>query len=665
MPDDIFQYMYDDPCAPRIPKIPLQKFDNYQIYSLILCDYPFKKIGIDKTMTSYASGDNGISFDGSFFYSTGKSFNNPDPIDYFRPNPAIKVIAYQRFSPDRVTVNFDEIANKLNIKPHNYRVYRYVSASNIIKSTSDTFANAPSPPNIILEYYDLASDTNELDPNQYSHVRRDHYTAPRNNNPRTSSNTYTLLQDIYTTVGALPPAQLDMYAVINGYSEDPRTKPSNFPEITPSEDGELLISYYRQNTLEKIPNLTSLDWYSHSIKLTKGEPIRLLIINPVFGTLNIKGDSQLVDDVKTQLLGTEVGRYKWSDFYVENIDTLVNHWKQIYNNYTIQPAPSPSLGSFYNILIEHQQPFIRLLSANNNYWDNDDTNYPDIQVPNTDPNMGFIGALPPVLSVSKQQAYNWHIKPQPDGSIGDLEMDGIRTIEMHRAFNCGKWGINPDDSTKPRKDDLGWRIQRINEVLGIRVGTDGKFDPDKEKKIVRQVIPAKQKLDAEKIGVNCFGVDGMVVKRINNRFNGDKIESDQCVIVQDVLQLIQEYHEQHNLAVGLQESSAIEIKDGKDKEGKSKARFDNQLGLLVEMFNLLSSANEMTRSALISSLVTQSQTNELIAGLGLPSVTKTIPIEIDKKVTQLPYKGIAPHRSISQEVATCTANVGIVLGQLI
>jgi hypothetical protein len=73
----------------------------------------------------------------------------------------------------------------------------------------------------------------------------------------------------------------------------------------------------------------------------------------------------------------------------------------------------------------------------------------------------------------------------------------------------------------------------------------------------------------------------------------------------------------------------------------------------------------MTRAALVSSLVTQSQTNELIAGLGLPSVTKTIPIKIGKKVRQVPFKGIAAHRSIAQEVATCTYNVGIVLGQVL
>jgi hypothetical protein len=73
----------------------------------------------------------------------------------------------------------------------------------------------------------------------------------------------------------------------------------------------------------------------------------------------------------------------------------------------------------------------------------------------------------------------------------------------------------------------------------------------------------------------------------------------------------------------------------------------------------------MIRSALVSSLVAQGQTTELIAAMGLPSVTKTIPVEIDGKMNDLPYKGVAAHRSISQEIAVCTQNVGIIAGQLI
>ena len=335
------------------------------------------------------------------------------------------------------------------------------------------------------------------------------------------------------------------------------------------------------------------------------------------------------------------GKYRFADLLPENIADLFVKWNSLFD---------ANNSNSVNGIVATQTYKLRSITANNNWWNNGIIEN-DIEVDYSHP----------MFTVNNDRAYNWHIAPQTDDSTGSLTMDSPRIKEIHAALNAAKWSTNPDDANEPRQDDLGWRIERMNEVLGIRVGTDLTFDPVKEKAMVRRVVNSSQKLDPKKVGVNNFGSDGMVVKRINNRFKGkEEIVSDQCVIVQDLLQLIQEYQEQHNLAVGIQESSAIEI-----KEGKNRARFDNQLGLLVELFNLLTSANEMTRATLISSLVSQSQTNEIIAGLGLPSVTKTIPVSIDKKVTQLPYKGIAPHRSISQEVATCTANVGIVLGQLL
>jgi hypothetical protein len=238
---------------------------------------------------------------------------------------------------------------------------------------------------------------------------------------------------------------------------------------------------------------------------------------------------------------------------------------------------------------------------------------------------------------------------------------GEKVTAIWKALGGNKYGTNNIDNTKDRVTNLGFLVERIAKVLGIRFDDNGKIEVDKEKATVRKVIDKSKNIDSEKVGVNSFGEGGMVVKRINNRFSHKgEIVSDQCVVLQDIPDLIQEYFEQSNLALGIQESSAIEI-----KQGTTAARFNSQLELLIELVNLMSSSNEMTRAALVSSLVTQSQTNELIAGLGLPSVTKTIPVKIDKKVTQLPFKGIAAHRSISQEIATCTYNVGIATGQLL
>jgi hypothetical protein len=628
---DIAEYMPLDAYTPSEPKTLLQRFDNYQIYDLYTLETIYAKNRTEwKPKVFYNSN--------STFFTTflvKEIINQVTPISN-------RLFSVQKYAPTAITFNMYNLIERCSA---------YQFPSHVTGRYGTSWRSAV--------------------PSEYS---LDNVFLFVGGNVETSGSSYEFYTIVPEILPPLPPIFLDLAI---GYSLDTRIK-TDLIKFTAPKNEQITVSYYRRNHLEGIDNLTSFDWNTFSLELIAGKTYTIDCKGIVLGTLNVSSQDIIENIVESEpvlntypqiyyLIDGDISAFSdWIEIYQSNIDSMVDIPAYPTEYISNGVVPGISYQSQYTVPVFFsrtewisQPSKISRIAANNNYWNNDSTNYADINYLEGGFNNFFF------FLINRQTAYNLHIKEQLDGSIGELNMDSIRTIEIHAALNAGKWGINTDDPTKTRKDDLGWRIQRICEVLGIRVGTDGKFDPVKEKKIVRQVISAKEKLDAEKVGVNNFGDGGMVVKRINNRFNGDKIESDQCVIIHDLLQLIQEYHEQHNLAIGLQESSAIEIKDPKDKEGKNRARFDNQLGLLLEMFNLLSSANEMTRANLISSLITQSQTNEVIAGLGLPSVTKTIPIEIDKKVSQVPYKGIAAHRSISQEIATCTYNVGIVLGQLL
>jgi hypothetical protein len=465
----------------------------------------------------------------------------------------------------------------------------------------------------------------------------------------------------------------------SGYLADER-KILNNPTIIPQQSSVIDIAYYRENKLEQVSDVRSIDWMTYQCSLIENVPYELPIVDCVLGTLQVN------DSLKTIIKDTLVdsSKYPLKYFFVDELPDLFLTWNAIYNNPT-------------NVSLETRT--LRVIGANNNHWNNR-------PIPTADLNFDITH---PMFAIDNQRAYDWHIAPQSDGSYGNLLMDSPRTIEIHTALNAGqylletpaivgtgtidnpqtpaahrldwyiknsagskitaiwkalggdKYGVNELDNTKDRVTNLGFLVERIAKVLGIRFDDNGKIEVDKEKATVRKLIDKSKDVDPEKVGINGFGDGGMVVKRINNRFkNKGEIVSDQCVILQDIPDLIQEYFEQSNLALGIQESSAIEI-----KQDGTAARFNSQLEILVELVNLMSSGNEMTRAALVSSLVTQSQTNELIAGLGLPSVTKTIPIKIGKKVSQVPFKGIAAHRSISQEVATCTYNIGVVLGQVL
>jgi hypothetical protein len=475
--------------------------------------------------------------------------------------------------------------------------------------------------------------------------------------------------------------------LLSGFSADNRTIKSQ-PVIIPTISENITLSYYRENKLEPIPTLRTIDWMSYECNLTANVPITLPIVDCTLGTLHISSSV-----VRNQLVNSTVPItiYPYKYYFEDSLPELFIYWNQLLNT-----------------TIAANERVLHVLGANNDHWNNRQTSTAELNFDITHP----------MFAVDNQRAYNWHIKPQSDGSYGDLVMDSPRTIEIRlmieqlltalnalqyqteipaivgtgtvenpetpakhkldwyiknsqgsgipaaiitkiteiwKALGGAKYATNQLDNTKDRVTNLGFLTERIAKVLGIRFDDNGKIEVDKEKATVRKVIDKSKDVDPEKVGINGFGDGGMVVKRINNRFkNKGEIVSDQCVVVQDMPDLIQEYFEQANLALGIQESSAIEI-----KQDGTAARFNSQLEILVELVNLMSSGNEMTRAALVSSLVTQSQTNELIAGLGLPSVTKTIPIKIGKKVSQLPFKGIAAHRSISQEIATCTYNVGI------
>jgi hypothetical protein len=626
----INDYLIDDAYKPLVSKPSLQQYDNYQIYSIVGIDYPHNYTFLDSVPTAYVSFGGGV-----LVYEASYNMQLTQLSNTIQSGEFSNFIAYQQYSTRPITLDFKLLANKIAAIPtRTTHKSSYISAVNTLASTHFQAIITGANP-VFTQYQATANQNNATLANQFSFVKT----------ISGGGTTYVLMQWIYTPTGIEYP-KITLDALLDGYGV--KTKPSN-PVITPSIDGEITISYYRINRLESVPKCRSIDWTEYKINIRKNKPVYLPIIDIVFGTLVISGNSSVVADVKNKLaaINLPADSYKYTDYYPSSIDNLISQWLVIYNQYPDYPLHPDR---YYEDSKVYQSPILRLVAANNNHWNNDPGIKQDI---NYDPNHQ-------VFLVNNQRAYDWHIKPQSDGSFGDLVMHSPMLEEIHAAIGAGTWGINPDDPLTPRVDNLGWRTARTNDVLGIRVKTDGTIDKVSEAKLVRQVIAKDKVLDPNKVGINGFGDDGMALKRINNRFNKDGIVSDQCVIIHDIPQKLDEYFDQINLALGIQESSAVQI-----VAGDKVARFNNQLEILVELLHLLSSMNEMTRSNLVSSLVTQSQSNEIIGGLGLPSVTKTIPIKIGKSVSQLPFKGIAAHRSISQEIATCTYNVGLVTGQLL
>jgi hypothetical protein len=444
------------------------------------------------------------------------------------------------------------------------------------------------------------------------------------------------------------PVKPNYRSLVNGYSLDIRKLPKS-KIIIPTKTQKVKFGYYRESTVDP---LQAIEWMQYELDLQKSKPLMLPIINPVLGTSYCSDQN-----IKSQIINlkTDSGSYPYAYLFEENLPAIFGDWNSLYQSELSKSVDTPDLGSGVTVdgiiyyYHEEKDRTLRAIGGNNDIWNNRPIGTEDIN----------IELSHPLWIVDDQRSYDWWFAPQTDNSYGTVTMHNPKIDEIRDAINAGYYAKNPITG-EVRVANLGHLLEKIAYLMGYRPEADGTLSHDKEKANVRTIISKDKPVDPTKVGVNSFGEMGMMFRRLNNKNDGKQVTANECVLVKDLPQLLAEYQDQLNLALGIQESSAISV-----ETQNGTAKYENQLQVLVELLNLSITNHDLIRSALVSSMVAQGQTTELIAGMGLPSVTKTIPIKIDGKISDLPYQGIAAHRSLSQEIAVCTQNVGIVAGQLI
>lgn len=461
--------------------------------------------------------------------------------------------------------------------------------------------------------------------------------------------------------------------LLSGWVGDTRTIP-NAPVIIPTTSQQITVGYYRENKLEPIKGLRSIDWMTYQCDLEAGVAYDLPITDCTLGTLNISDSA-----IKAQLIATPVSssEYDYKYYFVEYLAELFVIWNE-------------------GLALTANSHVLRILGANNNCWNNRPDETLDVNV----------DLEHPMFAVDNARAYNWHVKPQSDGSYGDLIMDGPRTIESHayllelrkalqvqnyqvenltsdpplhyldwyiknssgdkldkvyKALGAELWGTNPDSSDVARVDNLGWRIKRLSEVLGIRVKTDGTIDGVLEKTVNRRLhADGSEANDLQDYNPNCFGKKGMLVRHVPNKFSENGTVSGGYRKIHDLPQLLAEIHEQANAAMGYQEGTAIEIQlDGK------KYRYPNQLALMTELFVTTKQIATYSKGSFFSSVIAEQSIKEVISGLGLRTVDKYLEFIVAGKPAKLYYKGISASQSIRRKLSAIATNIGTVLGNII
>lgn len=444
-------------------------------------------------------------------------------------------------------------------------------------------------------------------------------------------------------VGARKPTYIDL---LKGYYLDTRSKPSKF-KVTPIKTGKLSIGYYRENIYEPIPDLRSIDWYRFDIEVIKDETINLPIIDPVLGTLWIS-DSNIISQITSQAnLSTE---YSYNHLFPNGVNQLFSYWYSLYSIADSKPLPGV-VGIITGQSESYQvNSFIRRIGANNNVWGNNTSIIQDI---------GF-NVNHRMFKVDVNRTFSYHFKPQIDGTLGNLVMNSPQIIDIWTQLCSQTPAKNDLDPDLPRLNTLGMQITQQSKVLGIRNDANGQIDKEKEKELTRRTINSKERLDEKEYAGSCFGTKAMLVRRVTNIRDKTGIVNGGVVAIGDLPQLMLEVLDQLNLGIGLQDSSAIEIKhDG------IVHKYNSLLELLTEIAIHQFNQSQYARATHISSIVTQEQTKELIGGLGLPTVSKQLQRKVNGNNVGTPYWGIAPQASLAKKIDTCTYNVGVVLGHII
>ncbi len=478
-----------------------------------------------------------------------------------------------------------------------------------------------------------------------------------------------------------------------GYVLDTRLFPDE-PTIVPTENKTVKIGYYQWNYLEKLPGLVSIDWVVYERELTKNISIKLPVKKCVFGTLHC---SDIATKTAIQSLPTIANSYPYNNYFPEALPSIFTHWRALYAASAILDIP---IGATNVVLTTETGRTLRVIGANNDRW----LNRPLLsQTPDSN-----ILQYHPMFDIDNTRAYNWHIAPQfdtdgKDKGRGVLEMDSIRTIEIHAALEAANnykevaeiigtgTAANPQQAAKhtvfwyiknvekintiwkvlggdkfatyvdpatqvkvDRVSTLGWYVENIARVLGLRVDEKAYINSNEEEKTYTRTILTNPIYNKNAYSKNSFGRYGRLTPHLTNS-NGLQAYDK----VADIPQLLEAQFEHLNRSLGIQQGTEIEVLNS--TTGK-KDYYPNQLAMMLDIHSKITEIQLNAKENHNLLQVIAHEVRELFSGTGIPMSFKSL----WTRYGEFMFVGHQSDRgSILTSLTTLKINVGMLVGNLL
>jgi hypothetical protein len=463
--------------------------------------------------------------------------------------------------------------------------------------------------------------------------------------------------------------------LVGGYFLDNRTVPS-LPTIVPFETKTIKIKYYREDINEQIPNMKSIAWFVYKCDLIENIPYELPIVDCMLGSLYCD-DSDILNAIDS--LPTLPNKYDYRDLLPYRIPALFAYWR------TLVPPPSPA-----NSTIVGETIVLRKIAANNNVWNNSNRIGIDIN-----PLLSH-----PMFSIEDALVTNRFLIPQPDGSTGTLMVDSPRLKEIHAALNAGNYLIespaivgngtidNPEipathtldwyiinnpflisvwkalgkdvySKNRIKKDEdrytnIGWYVENIARVLGIRFSDIGIIDSDREETYYTRKILNEPKYDKNAYSKNSFGKYGRLTPHLTNSNGNESYDK-----VADIPQLIEACFEHVNRSMGIQQGTEIEVSNS--TTGK-KDYYPNQLAMLLDIHAKVTEIQLNAKENHNLLQVVAHEIREMFSGIGIPVSFKSLWTRYGRFM----YVGHQNDKgSLLTSLTTLKINIGMLVGNLL
>jgi hypothetical protein len=474
-------------------------------------------------------------------------------------------------------------------------------------------------------------------------------------------------------------------------------------EATALETGSLTVNYWAHNNLEAHPLITfTADHRRLKIKMLKGEKFRLQLNQPIAETLSLvtsRGGLPAFSEVSSTTLNkpSNIGEY---------LDTSSAYGQRVQSIYQTPPLIlEPEKGKKNNLF--HIKNWLKIYLSSNNDFINGGTgqgseltlnnqvvgqDYPRIaseiivnagslvyqELPALNDIWGhgrneigypLLDSRLPELEDANTTFFDLFLKPQQDGSIGDLIMDSPRLLEIqeknneiHAALDAGKYAFFTDEDGQklPRVTNIGWYIEKIGNILGLRRKPDGKYLDAVDQARYDRTRLNSPKWELGDYDLNSWGNKGYALRHLPTTYEGGQRQDNQYDLVHDLPQLLAAILDQIDLGQGLQHTAAIRLKVGKDVQS-----YQNVGQLTIDLAARVIEMEALVQKMAVMQIETSNSVRELFPGIGIPVATKSVSIDIGGKQQRIFYPGFQSGKgSILDNLSAIKVNLGIALGQL-